>query len=187
VVLSGRLKQSRFVNRLRKHGFVLEFSKLSETDTQKELIKAIASHIQQNRSIAIDKPMFELLRKQYRLDDMPGVLAKKGVVMNVLEFMEEQGQQKAEKNTNFTKNIGIELNDLNDHISLTINDNGIGFDRLSNNVKEILNPYFTTKKQGTGLGLSIVNKIINDHNGELNFFSIPNGAKVEINFNLNGN
>jgi hypothetical protein len=29
---------------------------------------------------------------------MPGVLAKKGVVMNVLEFMEEQGQQKAEKN-----------------------------------------------------------------------------------------
>jgi len=42
--------------------------------------------------------MFELLRKQYRLDDMPGVLAKKGVVMNVLEFMEEQGQQKAEKN-----------------------------------------------------------------------------------------
>lgn len=97
VVLSGRLKQSRFVNRLRKHGFVLEFSKLSEIDTQKELIKAIASHIQQGRSIAIDKPMFELLRKQYRLDDMPGVLAKKGVVMNVLEFMEEQVQQKVQK------------------------------------------------------------------------------------------
>ena len=39
------------------------------------------------------------------------------------------------------------------------------------------------KKNGTGLGLSIVNKIINDHNGKLNFFSIPNGAKVEIIFN----
>ena len=36
------------------------------------------------------------------------------------------------------------------------------------------------KKNGTGLGLSIVNKIINDHNGKLNFVSIPNGAKVEI-------
>ena len=88
-VLSGRLKPSRFANRLRKHGFILEFNKLSEIDTQKELIKAIASHIQQGRSIAIDKPMFELLRKQYRLDDMPGVLAKKGVTMNVLEFSEE--------------------------------------------------------------------------------------------------
>lgn len=97
VVLSGRLKQSRFVSRLRKHGFVLEFNKLSEIDTQKELIKAIASNIQQGKSIAIDKPMFELLRKQYRLDDMPSVLATKGVTMNVLEFLEEQGQQSAEK------------------------------------------------------------------------------------------
>lgn len=96
VVLSGRLKPSRFVNGLRKHGFVLEFSKLSEIDTQKELIKAIASHIQRDKSIAIDKPMFELLRKQYRLDEMPGVLAKKGVVMNVLEFMEEKSQENFE-------------------------------------------------------------------------------------------
>lgn len=96
VVLSGRLKPSRFVNSLRKHGFVLEFSKLSEIDTQKELIRAIAAHIQQGKSIAIDKPMFELLRKQYRLDEMPGVLAKKGVVMNVLEFMEEKAQENFE-------------------------------------------------------------------------------------------
>lgn len=97
MVLSGRLKASRFVNRLRKNDFVLEFSKLSENDTQKELIKAIASHIQQGKSIAIDKPMFELLRKQYRLDDMPGVLAKKGVVMNVLEFSEESGSEGLKK------------------------------------------------------------------------------------------
>ena len=31
-------------------------------------------------------------------------------------------------------------------------------------------------------GLRIVNKIINDHNGKLNFVSVPNGAKVEIIF-----
>ncbi|HEX4856720.1 MAG TPA: hypothetical protein VFV28_07890, partial [Limnobacter sp.] len=65
------------------------FNKLSDIETQKELIKAIAAHIQQGKSIAIDKPMFELLRKQYRLDDMPSVLARKGVVMNVLEFSEQ--------------------------------------------------------------------------------------------------
>ena len=53
----------------------------------------------------------------------------------------------------------------------------------NHNLNEILNPYVTTKKNGTGLGLSIVNKIINDHNGKLNFVSIPNGAKVEIIFN----
>ena len=65
-------------------------------------------------------------------------------------------------------------------------DNGIGFDQIKNEIKKIINPYFTTKKNGTGLGLSIVNKIINDHNGEILFIPIKNGAKVEINFKLNG-
>ena len=103
------------------------------------------------------------------------------VFLNLIKNSIESIQQKAEKNTNFVKNISIELNDLDDHISLIINDNGIGFDSLSNNIKEILNPYFTTKKQGTGLGLSIVNKIINDHNGSINFISKDDGAIIKIN------
>ena len=103
------------------------------------------------------------------------------VFLNLIKNSIESIQQKAEKNTNFTKNIGIELNDLNDHISLIINDNGVGFDSLSNNIKEILNPYFTTKKKGTGLGLSIVNKIINDHNGSIEFISKDEGAIIKIN------
>ena len=71
--------------------------------------------------------------------------------------------------------------DDNADIRNIINDNGIGFDNLSNNIKEILNPYFTTKKQGTGLGLSIVNKIINDHNGNIEFISKEDGAVIKIN------
>ena len=103
------------------------------------------------------------------------------VFINLIKNSIESIQQKAEKNANFIKNISIELNDLDDHISLIINDNGIGFDNLSNNIKEILNPYFTTKKQGTGLGLSIVNKIINDHNGNIEFISKEDGAVIKIN------
>jgi two-component system nitrogen regulation sensor histidine kinase NtrY len=45
-----------------------------------------------------------------------------------------------------------------------------------------LNPYFTTKEKGTGLGLAIVNKIINDHNGKINFTSLKDGAKIIIKF-----
>ncbi|MDC0926300.1 ATP-binding protein [Candidatus Pelagibacter sp.] len=103
------------------------------------------------------------------------------VFLNLIKNSIESIQQKVEKNTNFIKNITIELIDLDDHIILIINDNGIGFDSLSNNIKEILNPYFTTKKQGTGLGLSIVNKIINDHNGSIEFISKDEGAIIKIN------
>ena len=104
------------------------------------------------------------------------------VFFNLIKNSIESIQQKAENTSNFDKIITIEIFDENDHISIIINDNGIGFKNFNTNVKEILNPYFTTKKNGTGLGLSIVNKIINDHNGKLNFISVPNGAKVKIIF-----
>ncbi len=109
------------------------------------------------------------------------------VFFNLIKNSIESIHQKSEKEPNFEKKISIEIINDNDHIRFTLIDNGEGLSKIKGNIKNILNPYFTTKKNGTGLGLSIVNKIINDHNGELNFFSIPNGAKVEINFNLNGN
>ena len=104
------------------------------------------------------------------------------VFFNLIKNSIESIQQKTEKVSNFNKNIAIELNDIGSHISLIINDNGLGFKNLNKNVREILNPYFTTKKQGTGLGLSIVNKIINDHNGNIEFISKNDGAMIKIIF-----
>ena len=108
------------------------------------------------------------------------------VFFNLIKNSIESIQQKSEKNPDFDKKISIEILDNNDHIKILLVDNGIGFNK-ENNIKEILNPYFTTKKDGTGLGLSIVNKIINDHEGELEFFPNDSGAKIEIIFKLNGN
>ena len=105
------------------------------------------------------------------------------VVFNLIKNSIESIQQKAEKTSNFDKIIAIEIFERNNQIYIIIKDSGLGFENIKNNIKDILNPYFTTKKNGTGLGLSIVNKIINDHNGEINFVSIPDGAKIEIKFN----
>ena len=104
------------------------------------------------------------------------------VIFNLIKNSIESIQQKAQNTSDFDKKITIEISDENGHISIVINDSGIGFGNFTNNIKDVLNPYFTTKKNGTGLGLSIVNKIINDHNGKLNFVSIPNGAKIKITF-----
>ncbi len=104
------------------------------------------------------------------------------VFLNLIKNSIESIQQKTEKVNDFNKNITIELNDFDSHISFVINDNGEGFKNLNNNIKEILNPYFTTKKNGTGLGLSIVNKIINDHNGNIEFISKTDGAIIKIIF-----
>ncbi len=109
------------------------------------------------------------------------------VFFNLIKNSIESIHQKLEKDPNFAKKILIEISQNNDHIKFTLVDNGIGFNQIKGKIKDILNPYYTTKKNGTGLGLSIVNKIINDHNGELNFYSINDGAKIEIIFEINGN
>ena len=107
------------------------------------------------------------------------------VFINLIKNSIESIEQKVEKNPDFKKKILIDISSNNDHILISIEDNGVGFDK--NNIEEILNPYYTTKKNGTGLGLSIVNKIINDHKGELEFIPINNGAKIQIRFYFNDN
>ena len=107
------------------------------------------------------------------------------VFFNLIKNSIESINQKSEKKDILNKEISIEIFNDNNHINIIIIDNGIGFDNFANNVKDILNPYVTTKKDGTGLGLSIVNKIVNDHNGIIKFIPINEGAKIEIIFNLN--
>jgi len=104
------------------------------------------------------------------------------VFFNLIKNSIESIHQKFEKDSNNNKKITIELIENNDHINFVIQDTGVGFNDLQSNIKDILNPYFTTKKEGTGLGLSIVNKIVNDHNGNIKFTSVEDGAKIEILF-----
>jgi two-component system nitrogen regulation sensor histidine kinase NtrY len=101
---------------------------------------------------------------------------------NVIKNSFESIQEKRSNNNDFKGKIEISINDNISNINFMIIDNGLGFGVFKDNIKDILNPYFTTKKKGTGLGLAIVNKIINDHNGSIDFIPIENGAKIQINF-----
>ena len=104
------------------------------------------------------------------------------VFFNLIKNSIESIQQNMLINIDNIKKITIELTNHDSHIKLNIIDTGIGFKNLKSNIKDILNPYFTTKKNGTGLGLSIANKIINDHNGNIKFIPTNDGAKIEILF-----
>ena len=107
------------------------------------------------------------------------------VFINLLKNSIESINEKRLKNPDIIKKIDIEIYEKDDYIEIIIADNGVGFD--NKNLKDILKPYFTTKKNGTGLGLPIVNKIINDHNGIFNIQSNKNGAKINLNIPKNVN
>ena len=104
------------------------------------------------------------------------------VFFNLIKNSIESIQDKELNKVNFKGKIDIVLNDNGFNIDFIIIDNGLGFGDFSDNIKDILNPYFTTKKKGTGLGLAIVNKTINDHNGRIDFIPIDGGAKIQIKF-----
>jgi signal transduction histidine kinase/CheY-like chemotaxis protein len=61
------------------------------------------------------------------------------------------------------------------HVIVTIKDNGCGISEQDQ--EKMFSKYFSTKgSKGTGLGLPITKKIIEDHNGSLNFVSEVNSG-----------
>lgn len=57
---------------------------------------------------------------------------------------------------------------------IEITDTGYGINE--EDVKNIFNPFFTTKPQGTGLGLAVTHKIIQEHNGRITVESVLGGG-----------
>ena len=100
------------------------------------------------------------------------------VFINLIKNSIESIQEKRNKNVDFKGKIQVDINSYSDYIYVSVKDNGVGFAHIDK--KEMVTPYFTTKKKGTGLGLSVVEKIISDHNSTILFNSTNEGAKVEI-------
>ena len=96
--------------------------------------------------------------------------------INLIKNSEESLLEKKQKNPDFKGLINIEIELNNDYTVIKIKDNGTGI----SNIKQIMTPYYTTKKKGTGLGLPIVNKIINEHSGDLTFSNKIEGVEASI-------
>ena len=98
------------------------------------------------------------------------------VFLNLIKNSIEAIEEKKQKDKNLQGKIVVEIDRNNEYIVIKMLDNGPGF----NDIKNITKPYYTTKKDGTGLGLPIVSKIINEHNGDVNFLKKTTGAGIEI-------
>jgi signal transduction histidine kinase len=97
------------------------------------------------------------------------------IALNAIQAMPEGGKFTVETRTTLDSGdkpamVEIEFVDTGKGISLE-------------NLGRIFNPFFTTRQQGTGLGLSITQRIIEQHNGEINVTSVPGkGASFTISF-----
>lgn len=91
------------------------------------------------------------------------------IMKNAVQAIEDSGE------------ITITTNIDNENVNITISDTGCGIKQ--EHLKQITDPFFTTKPpgEGTGLGLSISKTIINEHGGFINIESNYGvGTKVII-------
>ena len=81
--------------------------------------------------------------------------------------------------------IDIDIFCKEKYVTITISDNGIGMDKEElSNIKEM---FYTTKKNGTGLGVALSNEIVVAHEGKMNYESEKNiGTKCIITLPLKG-
>lgn len=104
------------------------------------------------------------------------------VLTNLLKNAAEGIGARLEQNPHGDKGvINIRLSKENNQITLSVEDNGIGFP--PGDPKKMLEPYVTTRSQGTGLGLAIVKKIVEDHKGKIGLENnSKGGARVLLYF-----
>lgn len=98
------------------------------------------------------------------------------LILNAIEAMNKGGELKIK--VNMDRN-GIFNSD--GKIKIIVSDNGCGID--GHQVQKLFNPFFTTKTKGTGLGLTIVKKIIDNHQGNIDFQS-RKGRGTEVTISL---
>ncbi len=95
-------------------------------------------------------------------ENLPRVLVDKNLItqaflnlfINAMDAMPNGGELSVDAELTSENKVEIKINDLG---------NGISDDSL----KEIFQPYFTTKANGTGLGLATVDNIIAEHSGSI--------------------
>ncbi len=86
------------------------------------------------------------------------------ILKNACEGVSVQDERLAETGT-YKGQITVSVTQNGEDIVISVADNGCGLD---DSVKDrVTEPYVTTHGKGSGLGLAIVNKIMEDHGGEL--------------------
>ncbi len=89
------------------------------------------------------------------------------LIMNAIQAMPNGGE------------LTISTSRSKNNLIVEIIDNGVGI--AQENLKQIFNPFFTTKSRGSGLGLNIVKQIIAEHNGMIDVESkVDHGTRIII-------
>ncbi len=145
-------RAARIVKRL------LEFARQSEPK-----ISSVDINREIDNVLNVLEPQLDRTKITTDLEPLPLIMADREQIQQVIMNMLTNSIQ----SITLDGEIIIKTEAKNDHIEISITDNGCGIPH--DNIGKIFDPFFTTKMpgEGTGLGLSICYGIIKKHNGSI--------------------
>lgn len=134
-------------------------------DGSMEILKPALKKAGVSMSISIDPPDLEIWGNNVLLQQ---VLVN--LFSNAMHAMEQEE----------VKNITLTCQDVGEKVIISVEDTGTGIDK--EHLKNIFDPFYTTKKsgQGLGLGLTISDRIVRDFGGKIQYVQTANGSRFEF-------
>ena len=130
-------------------------------EATREVIALSSSDLQRNRVIL----------RQELADDLPPVVGDRVQLQQVVLNLLLNASDAMSGIEDRARSLVIRTErDEDDHVRLTVQDSGLGFDPL--NAERLFEAFYTTKREGMGIGLSVSRSIIDAHHGRL--WATPN-------------
>jgi len=128
-----------------------------------EIIDTAASTVPKNKNVKIKLPENQAMVK---CDDEMIERVFINLLLNSFQAIKQDGE------------IKIKITDEPSEVTIDVEDSGPGIpDEI---LSKIMEPLFTTKQQGTGLGLTCCTRIIEEHNGWIEFANNPTTFRVHL-------
>ena len=134
----------------------LKLSPINLKEVVEGVLAVVAYEVRKN-SVEVKKEIPEAL---------PLVMGDKNCLMQILLNLVNNSIQAMRRGGT----LNIKLEDLGARVVMKVTDSGIGIPK--ERIKDIFNPFYTTKDIGTGLGLAITQKLVEEHKGTIDVSSI---------------
>lgn len=156
-----------------------DFLSLTKTTLKKEVmdVNCLVEDCLDNLDLLLKNKKVELIKDL--IDDEIYISADYNRLHQVLVNVIKNSIEALEDRDKKTINIRVSFNKK--YVFIVVEDNGPGLDKET--LENIKKPFYTTKKNGTGLGVPLSIEIINAHNGEMKFETIPN-RKTSVTISL---
>lgn len=157
---------------------LLDMARPRELDLQLHNINDIVDHAL--LLAGADVKAFNVEVKKELQPDLPSVLVdRRRLLQALLNTMRNGAQAMPNGGMMFVATrISQKSENSPPMLEIEVRDTGVGIPERA--LKQIFDPFFSTKIRGSGLGLAVTLRIIRDHGGDIDVFSGPNEGTVFV-------